>query len=435
LLSGTHRSYLLSEEHDMIWKLSRYRTGDLVEVRSKEEILATLDQHGCVDGLPFMPEMLQYCGQRFWIGAVAHKTCDTARQTWKGRRLQATVHLAGLRCDGLAHGGCQAECNLFWRDDWLKPAANNGYSLTRSTAAMHAPAAGCTEDQLLANTHLSSGAEDEKSRYFCQATEMYEATQPLAWWDVRQYVFDVVTGNHSAGWVLRVLFLAFLRWCLGQWHKHQRGFEETHNHSAGRVWRARILASLRWLLAHVPGGYWFFKGFHDWMHQWLSGRPSPSLHGQIPYDMRTPAGRLGLKPGEYVRIKAQTEIEQTIDKSGKNRGLSFDPEEMAPYCGRIVQVHKSVTKIIDEPTGQMIYMKQPCIMLEGVVCKGEYASCRLNCPRAIPAYWREIWLERVEDVQLSNAKPYGGGRMISSGLYCYPALRPARGITKQLPFI
>jgi hypothetical protein len=42
-----------------------------------------------------------------------------------------------------------------------------------------------------------------------------------------------------------------------------------------------------------------------------------------------------------------------------------------------------------------MYMKQPCIILEGAVCQGEYAACRLNCPRAIPSYWREIWLERV----------------------------------------
>src|SRR5262245_6139967 len=103
----------------MTWKLSRFRAGDLVEVRSKEEILATLDEHGCVDNMPFMPEMLQHCGQRFHVGAVAHKTCDTARQTYKGRRLAETVHLAGLRCDGSAHGGCQAECSLFWKDIWL----------------------------------------------------------------------------------------------------------------------------------------------------------------------------------------------------------------------------------------------------------------------------------------------------------------------------
>jgi hypothetical protein len=381
----------------MTWKLSRYRTGDLVEVRSKEEILALLDERGAMDGMPFMPEMLQYCGGRFRVGAVAHKTCDTARQTWKGRRLHATVHLAGLRCDGAAHGGCQAECNLFWKDVWLKPADDNEDGAADMAAVRHTSARGCTEAQLLANTHVSSGAEGEEPRYVCQATQMDEATQPLAWWDVRQYVFDVVTGNHAAGRVVRVLFLASLRWVLSQWHKRQHAVDvATSNHAAGRVVRVLFVASPRWVLAQVPGGYRCFKGFHDGMHQWLSGRPSPSLHGQIPDGAPTPTSKLDLKPGEYVRIKTQTEIEQTLHKNGRNRGLSFDPEEMAPYCGRVVQVRKSVTQIIDEPTGKMLHMKQPCIMLEDVVCRAEYANCRLNCPRAIPSYWREIWLERVD---------------------------------------
>ncbi len=76
---------------------------------------------------------------------------------------------------------------------------------------------------------------------------------------------------------------------------------------------------------------------------------------------------------------------------------------MAPFCGKVFRVRRSVTQIIDEPTGKMRVMKQPCIMLEGVVCKGEYAGCRLNCPREIPSYWRELWLERVsvEEAQAS----------------------------------
>jgi hypothetical protein len=363
---------VISKEYDMTWKLSRYRTGDLVEVRSKEEILATLDPYGYMDGMPFMPEMLQYCGRRFRVSAVAHKTCDTVGRSCKTRRLQATVHLSGLRCDGLAHGGCQAECTLFWKDEWLKPATDNGCDSARPAVTVHEPVAGYTEAQLLANTHRP-GVEGEEPCYSCQATEMYQATQPLPWWDVyvRQYMFDIVTGNHSVRRVLRVLFLA----------------------------------SLRWLLAHVPCGYRCFKVFHDWMHYWLSGRTSPSLHGQIPDGTLTPTGRLGLKPGEYVRIKAQTEIEQTLSRNGKNRGLSFDPEEMAPYCGRVVKVRKSVTKIIDESTGKVLHMKQPCIMLEGVVCNAEYARYRLNCPRAFPSYWRELWLERVEDDQRSNDDP------------------------------
>ena len=34
------------------------KAGDVVEVRSREEILGTLDSHGRLDGLPFMPEKI-----------------------------------------------------------------------------------------------------------------------------------------------------------------------------------------------------------------------------------------------------------------------------------------------------------------------------------------------------------------------------------------
>ena len=36
--------------------------GDLVRVRSAAEIFRTLDAEGSFDNLPFMPEMVQYCG-------------------------------------------------------------------------------------------------------------------------------------------------------------------------------------------------------------------------------------------------------------------------------------------------------------------------------------------------------------------------------------
>lgn len=344
----------------MAWVLSRFRAGDLVEVRSKEEILATLDQNACADGMPFMPEMLQYCGRRFHVGAVAHKTCDMVCKPGTGRRLHTTVHLDGLRCDGLAHDGCQAECNLFWKDEWLKAADERegpaGYASVRKAGA-----GGCTEALVIAKTRHPSGAGGDELRYSCQATQMYEATESLAWWDVRQYLFDFVTGNHSVGRVLRVLFLS----------------------------------SLRRLLARVPIGYRVINCFSEWMHLRLSGRPMPALNPQVKEGARTPTGRLFFQVGDYVRIKAKTEIEQTLNKRSRNRGLLFDFEEMASYCGRIVRVRKSVAKIIEEPTGKMLIMKEPCIMLDGVVCNSEYAQQRLNCPRAIPSYWREIWLERV----------------------------------------
>src|SRR2546425_499560 len=90
------------------------RVGEWVEVRSAKEILATLNNDQCLEGLPFMPEMLQYCGKRFRVYKSAHKTCDTI-ETFRIRRMTNTVHLGELRCGGEAHGGCQAGCLLFWK--------------------------------------------------------------------------------------------------------------------------------------------------------------------------------------------------------------------------------------------------------------------------------------------------------------------------------
>ena len=56
-----------------------------MEVRSKEEILRTLDKSGRLEGLPFMPQMFQYCGQRFQVYKRAHKTCDTVSGHYVGR--------------------------------------------------------------------------------------------------------------------------------------------------------------------------------------------------------------------------------------------------------------------------------------------------------------------------------------------------------------
>ena len=47
-----------------------FALGDLVEIRSAEEILAGLDSRGEHDSLQFMPEMLQYCGRTFRIDKI-----------------------------------------------------------------------------------------------------------------------------------------------------------------------------------------------------------------------------------------------------------------------------------------------------------------------------------------------------------------------------
>ena len=76
---------------------------------------------------------------------------------------------------------------------------------------------------------------------------------------------------------------------------------------------------------------------------------------------------------------------------------------MVPYCGGKHQVRSVVRRIIDEPTGRMLAMKNPCIVLEGVVCKSEYSEERFMCPRAIFCYWRPIWLDTISDEESSRS--------------------------------
>src|SRR5260221_11959027 len=77
---------------------TQYYVGDLVEIRSKEEILSTLDSRGQLEGLPFMPHMFQYCGQRFMLYKRAHKTFDTITGDNKSGRMDRPLHVHRLGC-------------------------------------------------------------------------------------------------------------------------------------------------------------------------------------------------------------------------------------------------------------------------------------------------------------------------------------------------
>src|SRR5262247_2028086 len=161
--------------------------GDWVEIRSKEEILATLDSNGRLDELPFMPQMLNYCGKRFKVFKRAHKTCDTVNWTG-GRRLDNAVHLE-LRCDGAAHGGCQAGCLLYWKEAWLRPVDPDG-----EASATAGNDAGVSKEALLGATEVGTN-DAGQTLYSCQATELTRATKSLLpWWEPSQYVQDVASG-------------------------------------------------------------------------------------------------------------------------------------------------------------------------------------------------------------------------------------------------
>src|SRR4029450_10217436 len=123
------------------------KADDWVEVLCKEEILATLDAKGQLEGMPFMPEMFRFCGQQLQVYKRAHKTCDTVFPV-RGRHVHRAVHLH-TRCDGSAHGGCQAGCLIFWKEAWLKPVNDTvGRTVSGSSGSTPANSAQCTESRI-----------------------------------------------------------------------------------------------------------------------------------------------------------------------------------------------------------------------------------------------------------------------------------------------
>src|SRR6185369_6144113 len=358
------------------WNLS---VGDWVEVRSKEEILATLDENGCIDGMPFMPEMLAFAGRRFPVFRRAHKTCDTVNKTG-GRRVADAVHLADLRCNGAADGGCEADCLLFWKTQWLRridgPEGGNPRSLGSVAAAT-----GVTEAGLLAATR--AGGSDADPVFKCQATQLPAATSPLKWWNIRQYIEDVTSGNESIVHIVRSAFYA--------------GAYQVIEASRRRPRAQRLLISL-----------------YDRFQKIFGGMPYPRKEGRVPAGEITPERKLDLVPGEIVRVRSYEEILGTLDKANKNRGLYFGDEEV-PYCGKALRVRSRVTRIIDERSGKMIPIRGGSVILEGAWCKGYYSDRRLHCPRAIFTFWRETWLERIEHTGDARVAGPGGQQRESDG--------------------
>lgn len=334
------------------------RAGDWVEVRSREEILATLDRNGRLGKLPFMPQMFSYCGQRYRVLKSAHKSCDTVSGRYAGLALEDTVHLEH-RCDGAAFGGCQAGCLLFWKEAWLKPTDPRSTSpASPFTSAATAAAGSCTESDVIAATHTV--APDGETIYSCQATRLLEYAKPLKWWDARQYVETYRSGNTTLRELLRGLtYLAF-------------------TYGTG---------------AHRDGWGRPFRRLYDLARPLHGGGPFPRQSGTLTSGTRAPRHDLGLQPGELVRVKPFEEILKTVDKTGSNRGLRFDAE-LVPYCGKTFRVLTRVERFVDERTGRMRTLKTPAVILDEVVCRARYAGQRMFCPRAIHLWWREIWLCR-----------------------------------------
>jgi hypothetical protein len=291
------------------------------------EILATLDADGTLDGLPFMPEMAVYCNRSFRVARRVEKTC--VEGFGKTRRFPANdvVFLDELRCSGIDHDGCKRSCMIFWKEAWLRPAEPHEH-----------PAR--TDEEVRRKLRRELPVKSDATHYVCQSTRLGRATEDFPGkykpWMVWVALREVRVGNRSLVEAIRLL-----------------------------VHGIRVHFQKRRLGGDV---------------QLLRGP-----------NVRTPTRSLGLKAGEWVRIRSREEIQATLDRQSKNRGLNMS-KAMTLNCGRTYQVLGEFDRMISERTGEMREVKNT-VRLKGLECLCYYEFG--GCPRGDLQYFREIWLERA----------------------------------------
>jgi len=333
-----------------------FQAGDWVRVRTSEEVLSNLDSDGELRGLPFMPEMLSWCGKTYRVERRVERTCvDVTPPRPGNRRFPANdvVFLDGPRCDGSAHDGCRRACKIFWNENWLEPAASG-----EATAAAPPP------DDFERHQRLKT--RNDANRYLCQSTRLAAATEPFRrngfLGRIRIISREVSSGNRTGREMVR--FLAIASW--------QRALRALHG------------------------------------DEWLRG----------PHE-RAPTETLGLKPGDVVRVRSRTAMTATLDHNRGNRGLRVC-SEMTRLCGGRAEVRNRVDRMIDERTGEMHELRDTVslrnmhrqnwrgklVAVDDSQCFCAKETC--ECPRGELMYWREIWLERslssglVDDVACSD---------------------------------
>ena len=162
------------------------------------------------------------------------------------------------------------------------------------------------------------------------------------------------------------------------------GIAEVPSESVGR--RTKLMVRRR----ISPGRERAFKNYtNNWMNRFcqLTGR---STKPKAPLPKST---LNGLQAGDWVRVRSLKEIEATINHWNQVKGCGFMPE-MAEYCGTTHRILKHMKRFVDE-RDLLIKKSRGIILLEGVMCRGTAGFG--SCDRACFHFWREEWLEKVNE--------------------------------------
>ncbi len=281
--------------------------GDLVEVKTWDEIRSTLDERGCLEELPFMPEMLAMCGRRAHVFRCVHRLFDY-RKSRRMRHMNGTVLLVGTVCDGSSHGGCEAACHTIWKSAWLRRVDASGTEEEKPATTNHSePGTGAAI--------LQCGTQGP--RYTCQLTQLHAASHPSEGRSLRNFLRPLISGNVAPA----AFIVGWLTHLFNELQELRRGVE--------------------------------FPAFET----------AAACEDGTREDAQ-------LRPGDHVIVRPPAEIRATLNDQLMHRGLWFEPD-MLKHCGHRCRVRAEVRKLIDIVTGEVRTMKTPAYILQDVHFSGE----------------------------------------------------------------
>jgi hypothetical protein len=311
----------------------RLLVGNYVTVRPAREILATLDVSGTLDGLPFMPEMLNWCGKSFRVLRRVDKTCVDGHPMRRFSHNDVVV-LEGPRCDGSSHDGCKHGCRIFWKEAWLGPAAPDEKISQISNKGVE-------------ELRVRLKTKTDEHRYFCQSTELLSATEAIP--DRKRFPRA------------RILFKEIRSGDIGIW--------QAFSMFAWWLWYNKVLRS-------IVGD------------EKLCGpnikTPTQSLNLQIGERVRVKSR------AEIVKTLNKNLHNRGLGVCHEMLRCCGHRAEVRHRVDRLINERTGIMRELAD-TVALGRMQGSKSLGEECLCYGELG----DCPRGELMYWREIWLERA----------------------------------------
>lgn len=103
----------------MVATVSELRSGDIVRVKSRDEIQRSLNRWNQLKKCSFMEEMWRYCGTTQRVLKKVDKFLD--ERDYRLKKCSGLYTLEGVLCHGtIDFGECDRSCFFFWREEWLE---------------------------------------------------------------------------------------------------------------------------------------------------------------------------------------------------------------------------------------------------------------------------------------------------------------------------